>query len=115
MADEIKGPDKGDGVKRTDLSAERPSFLGLPYGTEPAPEITLRAAPPVVILRGKPAELLTWWMSTAAWFWLLQDRAGLNRPAAIALSVGATVFFGALGPGGWFRWRGRGGRKGGED
>jgi hypothetical protein len=129
MADEIKRPDKDEQVKRTDLSSERPSRrLGPPYGKEPpeftlepAQEIILRAAPPAIILRGRPAELFASVVCTAAWFGLVRYGAGLNGPLALTVAVGATLFFGVMGTGGrlrlsfGMRWRGRGRREGGED
>jgi len=75
----------------------------------------------VIILRGRPAELFASVVCTAAWFGLLRYGAGLNRPLALVFAVGATLFFGVVGTGGrlrlnfGMRWRGRGGREGGED
>jgi hypothetical protein len=65
-------------------------------------------------------ELFSSFVSTAAWFGLVHYGAGLNRPLALAMAIGATLFFGLVGTGDGFqlrfgmRLRGRSRRQGGE-
>jgi hypothetical protein len=113
MPDKDRGPESDEGVRITDLSAEVPEMrLGPPYRKEPAPEI---------VVRGKPAEMLTWLVCVGTTFALLRFGLEMNRYLALALAVVIPWFYGATTEGEGkagltikMRWREHDRRNGGK-